>query len=159
MGPAGIPGTNVEVVVPIAEGVEVRRIKTSKFPFARTMSQERTILAAGKSRPMVWTSADALLVVVEGAVNVGLEGGLLMQESHVAFKDASHPLEKGDIAYLPNGRAYWLQEATGRMRAMTITVFNVGEWKSFEASASTALMPDFAVMSNLHQKSNVSVLY
>merc|ERR1712151_997029 len=96
----------------------------------------------------VWVSADAVLVVVAGSVTVSLEGGILGAEAHVPFRNET--LEAGDIAYFPNGRAYWFQEASGKARAETITVFNVGNWKSFEMAQSIREMPSMAVLSNLH---------
>ncbi|CAE8641017.1 unnamed protein product [Polarella glacialis] len=148
--PAAVEADAVEqkVRLPGTDGVTLYRIRTDQFPFARTMSQERTELDAGATRPMVWASADAILVVVAGSVTVSLEGGLLGSEAHAVYKNET--LAAGDIAYLPNGRAYWFQESTGENPAETITVFNVGNWKSFEMAQSIREMPMMAVMSNLH---------
>lgn len=148
--PAGVQAADVEqrATLPGAEGVVLYRIRTAQFPFARTMSQERTELAPGATRPMLWVSADAVLVVVAGSVVVSLEGGMRGAEAHVAYTNET--LHEGDIAYFPNGRAFWFQEATGSTPAETITVFNVGNWKSFELSQVLREMPKIAVMSNLH---------
>jgi len=148
--PAAVQAAAVEqkVLLPGVEGVVLYRIRTEQFPFARTMSQERTELAPGAVRPMVWVSADAVLVVVAGSVTVSLEGGILGAEAHLPYRNET--LEAGDIAYFPNGRAYWFQEATGKAKAETITVFNVGNWKTFEMSQSISEMPNMVVMSNLH---------
>lgn len=150
--PAAVQAAAVEqrAMLPGAAGVEFYRIRTDQFPFARTMSQERTVLAAGAIRPMLWVSADALLVVISGTVRVSLEGGIPGAKSHWAY--ANETLAAGDIAYFPNGRAYWFAEASGSMPAETITVFNVGNWKSFEMAQSITQMPHMAVMSNLHLK-------
>lgn len=147
--PAGVQADAVEqrVLLPGVEGVVLHRIRTAQFPFARTMSQERTELAPGATRPMVWVSAEATLVVVAGSIDFGLEGGIPGAESHEAF--TNNTLLAGDIAYIPNGRAFWFTEATGTSEAETITVFNVGNWKSFEASQSVAQMPETNVISNL----------
>merc|ERR1712007_115376 len=83
-----------------------------------------------------------------GSVTVSLEGGILGAEAHVAFRNET--LDAGDLAYIPNGRAYWFREASGTAKAETITVFNVGNWKSFEMAQSISEMPHMAVMSNLH---------
>merc|ERR1712151_1230222 len=85
---------------------------------------------------------------IAGNVTVSLEGGVPGAEAHKLFVAPS--LAAGDIAYLPNGRAYWFQEASGKARAETITVFNVGNWKSFEMAQSIREMPEIAVLSNLH---------
>lgn len=148
--PAAVEADAVEKTIrlPNAPGVLLHQIRTTSFIFARTMSQERTELEPGALRPMVWTSADAVLFVVSGKILMSLEGGLPGAESHLFF--GNETLEKGDIAYIPNGRAFWFQEATGKTPATTITVFNVGEWKQFEMSVSMASMPQIAVMSNLH---------
>lgn len=148
--PAGVEAAAVEkqVRLPGAPGVTLYQIRTSSFMFARTMSQERTELEPGALRPMVWASADAVLFVVSGKIVVSLEGGLPGAESHLFF--GNHTIGEGDVAYLPNGRAFWFQEATGKNPAVTTTVFNVGEWKNFEMSVSMASMPQIAVMSNLH---------
>eukprot|EP00913_Durusdinium_trenchii_P026005 g24399.t1 len=129
-----------KVLLPHTEGVTLYRIKTDQFPFSRTMSQERTELAPG---------ADSILMVVSGTVTVSLEGGILGNESHLEF--AHETLEKGDVAYFPNGRAYWFREATGKHPAETINVFNVGIWKSIELRQAVSEMPRLVVMSNLHQ--------
>lgn len=63
-------------------------------------------------------------MVVDGTVTVSLEGGILGNESHLEF--AHETLRHGDVAYIPNGRAYWFREATGKQSAETINVFNVG---------------------------------
>lgn len=147
--PAAVQATVEErVLLPGVQGVVLHRIRTQQFPFARTMSQERTELEPGASRPMLWVSADALLCVVKGSVVVSLEGGVLGAEAHLPF--VNQTLVAGDVAYFPNGRAYWFQEASGKERAETITVFNVGNWKSFEISQSLHEMPDFVVASNLN---------
>eukprot|EP00931_Biecheleriopsis_adriatica_P092697 TRINITY_DN66488_c0_g1_i1.p1 TRINITY_DN66488_c0_g1~~TRINITY_DN66488_c0_g1_i1.p1 ORF type:complete len:410 (+),score=75.59 TRINITY_DN66488_c0_g1_i1:81-1310(+) len=147
--PAAVQATVEEMVVlPNAQGVVLHRIRTQQFPFARTMSQERTELEPGATRPMVWISADALLCVVNGSITVSLEGGMLGEESHLPF--VNQTLQAGDIAYFPNGRAYWFQEATGTATAEAITVFNVGNWKSFEMQQSLHEMPAFVVASNLN---------
>jgi len=97
---------------------------------------------------MVWTSADAIMVVIQGTVLYSLEGGVPGSESKSVF--ANETIGPGDVAYIPNGRAYWFQEATGAQPAMTITVFNVGNWKSFEMQRSLAAMNQVVVASNLH---------
>merc|ERR1712070_221234 len=112
------------------------------------MSQERTELAPGAFRPMVWTSADALMVVIEGTVEFSLEGGIPGSESKAVFPDQT--ISAGDVAYIPNGRAYWFREASGKVSAITITVFNVGDWKSFEMAKSLAEQNHIAIASNLH---------
>lgn len=150
---AGVQAVAVEqqVMLPNAPGVSLHRIRTDQFPFARTMSQERTELSPGAVRPMLWVSADAVLIVVAGSVTVSLEGGIPGSEAHRAYLNET--LSAGDIAYFPNGRAYWFREASGNARAETITVFNVGNWKSFEMAQAISLMPEMAVLSNLHVKS------
>ena len=37
------------------------------------------------------------------------QGGILGNESHLEF--AHETLRHGDVAYIPNGRAYWFREA------------------------------------------------
>lgn len=157
--PAGVQGWAVErrVQLPGAEGLTLYQIRTDQFPFARTMSQERTVLDAGAMRPMVWASADALLVVISGSIVVSLEGGIPGSEAHLVF--ANETLREGDIAYFPNARAYWFTEATGQRSAETITVFNVGNWKSFEMAQSIQEMPQVAVLSNLHLKNNAAPIH
>jgi len=137
------------VILPATEGVTLYRIRTDQFPFSRTMSQERVELAPGAVRPVVWTTADSLLMVVTGTVTVSLEGGILGNESHLEF--ANETLHAGDVAYFPNQRAYWFREATGKKPAETINVFNVGIWKSIELRQAVSEMPRIVVMSNLHQ--------
>mmetsp|Transcript_9437 Transcript_9437/g.22727 ORF Transcript_9437/g.22727 Transcript_9437/m.22727 type:complete len:412 (+) Transcript_9437:38-1273(+) len=139
----------VEQKVMLAPGVTLYRIRTDQFPFARTMSQERTELAPGAARPVVWTTADSYFVVVAGTVLVSLEGGIPGKEAHLAF--ANQTLQTGDVAYFPNGRAFWFREATGSAPAETINVFNVGIWKSIELGQAVSEMPNLVVMSNLHQ--------
>jgi len=148
--PAAVPGPGTEQTVQLSgsPGVTLYRIRTPQFPFARTMSQERTELAPGAVRPMVWATADAVLVVVSGSITVSLEGGILGKEAHLAYTNET--LAAGDIAYFPNGRAYWFKEATGKAPAETVTVFNVGIWKSIEMRQSLQRMPAIAVLSNLH---------
>lgn len=138
-----------QVRLPDTPGLALFRIRTDQFPFSRTMSQERAELAPGASRPLVWATADALLVVVSGTVTVSLEGGVLGKESHLPF--ANETIGKGDVAYLPNGRAFWFVEASGTSPAETITVFNVGNWKNIELRQAVSQMPHMVVMSNLHQ--------
>jgi hypothetical protein len=149
--PAGVEAAAVENTVRLegAPGVVLHQIRQASFLFARTMSQERTELEPGALRPMVWTSADAVLVVLSGKVAVSLQGGIPGAEAHL-LTIANETLVAGDVAYLPNGRAFWFQEATGKETAATITVFNVGNWKSFEMHASLKEMPKIAVASNLH---------
>lgn len=146
--PAAQEAAVSEVSVTLTEGVTVHQIRTRQFPFARTMSQERTELAAGARRPLVWVSADAVLLVISGSVVVGLEGGIPGADSHRGY--VNNTIAEGDVAYFPNGRAYWFVEATGAAPAVTVTVFNVGNWKSFEFGASLKLMPKDAVLSNIH---------
>mmetsp|Transcript_56815 Transcript_56815/g.133436 ORF Transcript_56815/g.133436 Transcript_56815/m.133436 type:complete len:414 (-) Transcript_56815:44-1285(-) len=147
--PAALNADGIEqrVVLPGTTGLTLYRIRTEQFPFARTMSQERAELGPGVFRPMVWASADAILIVSKGSVFLTLEGGLPGNEAKLSF---SGLLQRGDVAYLPNGRAFWYTEATGHEPAETLTVFNVGNWKSFEMSQSMQEMPLMAVMSNLH---------
>mmetsp|Transcript_79366 Transcript_79366/g.190514 ORF Transcript_79366/g.190514 Transcript_79366/m.190514 type:complete len:408 (+) Transcript_79366:66-1289(+) len=148
--PAAVQGyVEQKVVLPDTEGVTLYRIRTDQFPFSRTMSQERTELDPGAVRPVVWTTADSFFMVVSGTVVVSLEGGILGKEAHLAF--ANETLHAGDVAYFPNGRAYWFREATGKEPAETINVFNVGIWKSIELKQAVSEMPRIAVMSNLHQ--------
>ncbi|CAE7775449.1 oxdD [Symbiodinium sp. CCMP2592] len=130
-------------------GVTLYRIRTDQFPFSRTMSQERTELAPGAVRPVVWTTADSFFMVVSGTVTVSMEGGILGKEAHLAFTNET--LKAGDAAYFPNGRAYWFRETTGKTSAETINVFNVGIWKSIELGHAISEMPNIVVMSNLHQ--------
>jgi len=137
------------VRLPGAPGLMLYRIRTDQFPFSRTMSQERAELSPGASRPLVWATADALLMVVSGTITIGLEGGILGKESHLAFTNET--IGKGDVAYLPNGRAFWFVEASGTSPAETITVFNVGNWKNIELRQAISEMPHMVVMSNLHQ--------
>merc|ERR1711907_130698 len=94
--------------------------------------------------------ADAILIVVSGKITVGLQGGIPGEESKSAF--VNETLVEGDIAYFPNARAYWFQEATGKDKAETITVFNVGNWRSIEMGQAFKLMPNAPALSNLHIK-------
>lgn len=148
--PAAVEAAAVEQSATLegAEGVLLHRIRTPQFPFARTMSQERTELTPGALRPLAWASADAVLLVVEGSVTLSLEGGLPGKEAHLLF--GNETLSPGDVAYLPNGRAYWFKETTGKAGAVTVTVFNVGIWKTIEMKESLKRMPAIAVFSNLH---------
>jgi len=148
--PAAVQAAGTEQMLQLsgAPGVTLYRIRTPQFPFARTMSQERTELAPGAVRPMVWATADAILFVVSGTVTVSLEGGILGREAHLAYTNET--LAAGDVAYFPNARAYWFKEATGKAPAETFTVFNVGIWKSIEFGESLKRMPAIAVLSNLH---------
>jgi len=146
--PAAMPASEVEQTKHLAEGVVVHQIRTAQFPFARTMSQERVELAAGAARPLVWASADAMLLVVSGSISVTMEGGIIGAEEHLVFSNET--ISEGDCYYFPNARAYWFKEATGKATAEVITVFNVGNWKSFEMSQSIQQMPEMAVFSNLH---------
>merc|ERR1711972_1215319 len=103
----------------------------------------------------VWVAnADALLMVTLGNITVSLQGGIAgsqnPMEAHTAFTEIN--LGPGDVAYFPAGRAYWFQEASGKASASAITVFNVGSWQSVEIVDSLALMPPWAVSSNLHQE-------
>jgi len=148
--PAAIHGPSVEVEVypPVSEGCRLFTIRTSQFPFSRTMSQERAELSPGATRPMVWNTADAVIVVLRGSIVFGLEGGIIGKESHLAFTNET--VVVGDVAYVPNARAYWFQEATGREEAEVITVLNVGEWKSIEMARSMQYMPQAVVAANLY---------
>eukprot|EP00746_Dinoflagellata_sp_MGD_P008663 gnl/MRDRNA2_/MRDRNA2_117357_c0_seq1.p1 gnl/MRDRNA2_/MRDRNA2_117357_c0~~gnl/MRDRNA2_/MRDRNA2_117357_c0_seq1.p1 ORF type:complete len:425 (+),score=63.10 gnl/MRDRNA2_/MRDRNA2_117357_c0_seq1:188-1276(+) len=146
--PAAMQASAVEQTKQLEKGVVLHQIRTANFPFARTMSQERTELAPGATRPIVWASADAMLLVVSGTITVGLEGGVLGAEAHLAF--GNETISEGDSFYFPNGRAYWFQESTGKAHAETITVFNVGQWKNFEMRQSLSEMPEINVYSNLH---------
>lgn len=153
---------SVEQYVQRPGGVNLYQIRTTQFPFAETMSQERTELPPGGARTLVWqTNADALLVVTSGFITVSLQGGLAgssnPDEAHAAFTEER--LGPGDIAYFPVGRAYWFKEATGTKPASAITVFNVGMWRTVELAESIALMPSWAVSSNLHQKSSEPVTH
>lgn len=155
--PAGIDATKVEQQVSIADGVVLHQIRQAQFPFSRTMSQERTELAPGALRPMVWVTADAILIVVSGKIVVGLEGGIPGGESAKNF--VNETLAEGDIAYFPNARAYWFQEATGKEKAETVTVFNVGNWRSIEMGQAFRLMPLAPALSNLHLNHTASSLF
>ena len=73
--------------LPGVAGVTLYRIRTDQFPFSRTMSQERTELAPGAVRPVVWTTADSFFMVISGTVTVNLEGGILGKEAHLAFNN------------------------------------------------------------------------
>jgi len=151
--PAAVQNS-VEQTVQMPGGVLLHQIRTAQFPFAETMSQERTELPAGAARPLVWvTNADGLLVVTSGNITVSLQGGLAGSsnpaEAHTAFTERH--LGPGDVAYFPVGRAYWFQEATGTKPASAITVFNVGTWRSMEMAEAVSLLPSWAVSSNLHQ--------
>jgi len=152
--PAAMEAVAVEKLLypSVGEGCVIHTVRTSQFPFSRTMSQERVELKRGARRPIVWASADGLLAVVSGRIIIGLEGGVLGSEAHAAFTNET--LSAGDVAYLPNGRAYWFREATGSAPAETITVFNVGEWKSFEMATAVRLMPQQAARSNLEVPSS-----
>lgn len=152
--PAAVDAIGIEKTVRKPGGVTLHQIRTSSFPFAATMSQERTELAPGAFRPIVWTAnADSLLVVISGNITVGLQGGLSdssnEHDAHKTWIESS--LGPGDVAYFPIGRAYWFKENTGEYHAATITVFNVGDWKSVELKDATALMPEWAVSSSLRQ--------
>merc|ERR1712232_119912 len=138
-----------KVLVNSFPGVTLRQIRTTQFPFARTMSQERAQLQPGAVRGLAWFSGDALLMVTSGSINISLQGGMLGSEAHKLYEDKH--LNKGDIAYVPNGRAVWFQEATGKKTAETIMVFNVGEWKTFDGRQQLAGLPREIVDSNLHQ--------
>mmetsp|Transcript_9222 Transcript_9222/g.27295 ORF Transcript_9222/g.27295 Transcript_9222/m.27295 type:complete len:412 (+) Transcript_9222:66-1301(+) len=148
--PAAMAGDAVEQTVRLegAEGLTLHQIRTQQFPFSRTMSQERAELQPGALRPMAWATADGLLCVLSGSITISLEGGILGREAHLSFTNET--LVAGDVAYLPNGRAFWFNEATGKAAAETITVFNVGIWKNIEFEQSLKLMPAIAVLSNLH---------
>mmetsp|Transcript_52917 Transcript_52917/g.97654 ORF Transcript_52917/g.97654 Transcript_52917/m.97654 type:complete len:493 (+) Transcript_52917:1-1479(+) len=148
--PAAMQAAQAEVPVFLhgAKGVKLHRIKTSTFPFARTMSQERAELAPGATRPMVWATADSILMIVAGTVTVSIEGGIFGEESHLPY--VNETIGKGDVAYIPNGRAFWFTEATGTTTAETVQVFNVGEWKSIEMSQQVGEMPQIVVDSNLN---------
>lgn len=157
--PAAADAADVEKTVHLTDGVTLHQIKTSSFSFASTMSQERTELAPGAFRPLVWVAnADALLTVTAGSITVGLQGGHAgsanEHEPHVPYTEQN--LGPGDVAYFPIGRAYWFKEETGTAAAAAITIFNVGEWRSVEMQESMALMPAWAVSSNLRQSSRLS---
>mmetsp|Transcript_19500 Transcript_19500/g.56711 ORF Transcript_19500/g.56711 Transcript_19500/m.56711 type:complete len:439 (-) Transcript_19500:72-1388(-) len=152
--PAAVEALAAEKTVEMPGGVLLHQIRTDQFPFSATMSQERTELPPGGLRPIVWVAnADGLLVVTSGVITLSVQGGLAGSsnpaEAHEAF--TAHDLRPGDVAYLPVGRAYWFQESTGKASASAITVFNVGEWQSVELADSLALLPAWAVSSNLHQ--------
>jgi len=152
--PAAVEAAAAERTVQLPGGVLLHQLRTEQFPFAATMSQERTELPPGGTRPLVWVAnADGLLVVTSGRLTVGLQGGLAGSsnptEAHEAF--TAHGLKTGDVFYLPVGRAYWFQEETGKAPASAITVFNVGSWQSVELADALALLPAWAVSSNLHQ--------
>jgi len=154
--PASINTADVEKVVHAPGGVVLRQIKTTQFPFSRTMSQERTQLPPGGERQLSWMSADAVLIVTEGTVTVSIQGGLLSNEAHKAYTEKD--LVEGDVMYVPNGKAFWLQESTGKAKAETIMVFNVGEWKTFDAASQIQLMPKYVVEANVH-KNETLILY
>jgi len=152
--PAGVEAASVERMVLLEGDVKLYQIRTTQFPFAETMSQERTELPPNGIRPIVWvTNADALLVVTSGHITVSLQGGLAGSGNpgvaHLVYTEKH--LSPGDLAYFPVGRAYWFKESTGNANASAITVFNVGSWQSVEAKQSLAQMPPWAVASNLHQ--------
>lgn len=152
--PAAMDAVDVEKMVRLTGGVTLHQIRTETFKFASTMSQERTELAPGGFRPLVWVSnADALMVVLSGNITVGLQGGHAgsrnKDDAHKAWTESG--LGPGDVAYFPVGRAYWFKEETGKASAATITVFNVGSWRSVEMKDSVELMPSWAVSSNLRQ--------
>jgi len=156
--PAAMNAVDVEKTVHMPGGVTLHQIRTRSFEFAATMAQERTELTAGAFRPIVWVAnADALLVVTAGTITVGVQGGHAgssnEQDAHKAWTEKG--LGPGDIAYFPVGRAYWFKEETGKAPAETVTVFNVGEWRSVEMKDSVALMPAWAVSSNLRQKRQI----
>jgi len=160
--PASVNAVDVEKTVQLTAGVTLYQIKTATFQFASTMSQERTELLPGAFRPIVWISnADALLVVTAGNITVGLQGGLAgssnEHDAHKAWTETG--LGPGDVAYFPVGRAYWFKEDTGKAPASTITVFNVGSWRSVEMKDSTKLMPAWAVSSNLRQNGQRNVIH
>eukprot|EP00929_Paragymnodinium_shiwhaense_P060649 TRINITY_DN30291_c0_g1_i1.p1 TRINITY_DN30291_c0_g1~~TRINITY_DN30291_c0_g1_i1.p1 ORF type:complete len:412 (-),score=60.25 TRINITY_DN30291_c0_g1_i1:405-1640(-) len=148
--PAAQEALTTEKIVQGGPGVVLRQVRTTQFPFARTMSQERAQLQPGATRPLAWFSADALLMVTSGSINISLQGGILGSEAHKAYEDEG--LKVGDIAYIPNGRAVWFKEATGKEPAETIMVFNVGEWKTFDGHQQLSLLPSLIVQSNLHEE-------
>jgi len=149
--PAAMPGAAAEqtVILPHTTGVTLHQIRQANFPFSRTMSQERTELEPGAKRPIVWVTGDAILFVVSGTITLGLEGGVPGPEAHKSFTNET--ISRGDVAYLPNGRAFWFVEATGSQTAETVAVFNVGNWKGIEMAQAIKQMPAIAVLSNLHQ--------
>jgi len=147
--PAAVNHT-VEVEYNIADGVKVFQIRTDQFPFAQTMSQERTTLAAGALRPLVWTTnADAILRVIKGNVTIGLQGGLPGESDQLTHEFHFENISAGDAVYFPSGRAYYFYESTKYTSAEIVTVFNVGQWGSIELEEALQSLPEFAVMASL----------
>jgi len=145
--PAAFNNT-IERRVDFADGVTLHQIRTTEFPFSRTMSQERVSLDPGAIRPLVWTTeADAVLAVVEGKVTVRLQGGV-EGVTHTLFVE-SHLLPD-DAVYIPLGRAFEIVEETGTEPAEVVLVFSTGDWAWVELAEAVSPFPDWAVYASLN---------
>lgn len=151
---------NVANEVTLAGGVVAKHIRTAQFPFATTMSQEQVDLAAGATRPIFWvTNANGLLIVIEGEIHLTLQGGvagLHAPAPQSSKKMLQYDLKRGDIVYLPVGKACTYSESTKRLAAKVVTVFDVGNWHSAELRDQIRHMPGYILnMSLTHSDHNL----
>eukprot|EP00931_Biecheleriopsis_adriatica_P061695 TRINITY_DN3710_c0_g1_i1.p1 TRINITY_DN3710_c0_g1~~TRINITY_DN3710_c0_g1_i1.p1 ORF type:complete len:755 (-),score=135.50 TRINITY_DN3710_c0_g1_i1:129-2393(-) len=150
--PAAVPG-DVASKVALPGGLVVKQIRTSQFPFSTTMSQEQVDLPPGASRALYWTTnANSLLVVTQGKIRLTLQGGLggaAVPPASVSKKMMEYELKRGDIVYVPVGKALTYSESTKRSFAQVIAVFDVGSWHSAELRDQLRHIPSYVMNMSL----------
>jgi len=151
-------------------GVSVLDIKSSTFPFLRSvmanrrsqrnpdvgMSGQKMVLEPGATRPPVWiANANAVLYVVEGTVDVTVYGGPTAEEKKTTYKES---MEDGSVMYIPITSMYLVQNPSCDHNATVTLIFDHPEWEEQEMS-KVAQFPNYAIAASLNLNYTPGIKY
>ena len=116
------------------------RVDASKFPISKTVTGVILDLEPGALRELHWhPTADEWDYVIEGTVRITLFG------SHGRFR--TETLEKGDVAYLPQGYGHSIENVGGKSCRVLIG-FNSGVYEVIDLSQWVAGNPADVLATN-----------
>jgi oxalate decarboxylase len=123
------------------------RVDSSRFPISTTITGVVLDLDAGALRELHWhPNADEWQYVIDGRVSVTLFG------SHGRFRIET--LEKGDVAYIPQGYGHSI-ENVGERPARVLIGFNAGNYQTIDLSQWIAGNPADVLATNFGQPSDL----
>src|SRR4029450_154707 len=119
----------------IFKGGREWRVDSTRFPISTTVTGVILDLDPGALRELHWhPTADEWQYVIEGNISVTMFG------SHGRYR--TETLEKGDVAYIPQGYGHSVENIgnkTGRM----LIAFNTGHYEAIDLSTWIASNPTY----------------
>jgi len=124
----------------LGQGGYIYEVKKDMFPASDSMSGGFIHLEKGSMREIHWhPNADEMHYVISGSLKVSVYG--------VGGQLDTYVIEKGDIGFVPEGFAHYLEAISGP--ADFLVTFNHPEWKNQELSTWMAVTPSELTVTSL----------